>query len=290
VAASVDLDFLHSLAVADEDRRVLDRIAADRSTLLAGGVLPEPGELLRLNLDIDECLHQGPLRQGRPGAPLVLTLRSDLAPASLDTIIEIFRDGVHTRADGFRDADTLVDLGANEGFYTLFMKRLNPPLRALAVEPVAENAALCARNLAANGVDGVTLVEAAVTDHSGEVTLETYPHVGSVSSTDLRAFPRPWINARRIRRRVALSYTLRELMQSHGLARADLLKMDVEGSEERILATDPETLRCFGRVVVECHGVDVRERCTAALTDVGFRIVREERKRSGDVYAVQEGR
>jgi FkbM family methyltransferase len=287
VAASVDLEFLHTLAVDAEDRRVLDRVAADRRTLLAGGVLPEPGEPLRLKLDIDECLHQGRLRRGHPGTPLVLTLRSDLAPASLDTIIEIFRDGVHTRADGFREAETLVDLGANEGFYTLFMKRLNPGLRALAVEPVAENAALFRGNIAANGVDGVTLVQAAVTDRAGEVAIEVYPHVGSVASTDLKAFPRPWIDDTRIRRRVVPSSTLAGLMQLYGLEGADILKMDVEGSEDRICSTEPEVLRRFDRIVVECHGVEVRERCTAALKSAGFRVVREERKRSGEVYAVR---
>lgn len=285
MAAHIDIDFLHGLAVDAEDRVVLDRISADRDTLLAGGALREPGELLQLKLDMDRCL-----RPVAPGAPLVLTLQSDLAPSSLDTIIEIFRDGVHTRVEGFREARTLVDIGANEGFYTLLMKRLNPQLRVLAVEPVAENAALLRQNIAINGVDGVRLVEAAITGRGGEVEIETYPHVGSVASVDLSAFPRPWIQSDRIRRRAVPSRTLTELMDAHGLAGADILKMDVEGSEESIMCAEAEALRSFERVVVECHGVDVRNRCTAALTDAGFRIVLEEEKRSGEVYAVKAGR
>lgn len=307
MAADIDIAFLHSLALDAEDTRVLDRIAADRRTLLAGGTLPEPGRPLQLKLDIDPCLR--PSSRG-PADPLILTLRSDLAPASLDTLIELFRDGVHTRVAGFREIDagprasgaaratgtgttppapapaTLIDLGANEGFYTLLMKRCNPQLRVIAVEPVAENAALLRRNVSENGVTGVTVIEAAVTAQSGEIEIETYPHVGSVASTDLQAFPRPWIHADRIRRRAVPSRTFAELFRAHNLEAADIVKMDVEGSEEEIITGNLETLRACRRIVVECHGTAVRERCTAALRSLGYRIILEEAKRSGDVYAV----
>lgn len=267
---------------------MLHSIEADRETLLAGGSLPMPPELLTLSLEL------GPAELG-PGVlgpatgtsrTLHLTLRSDLAPASMDTLLEVFRDHAHALLPGFcgEAGGTVVDLGGNEGFYTLRMKLLNPVVRVVTAEPIRENAELFRANLEGNGVSGVTLRETAVTDCNGTVQIETIPHVGTVASTDILAFPRPWISAGDIRRRTVPTMTLDALLEATEVGEAEILKMDVEGSEVEILSGSREALSRFRRIVVECHGERARAATREIIESQRFRCLHAEPKRSGDLY------
>lgn len=68
---------------------------------------------------------------------------------------------------------------------------------------------------------------------------------------------------------------------------AELLKIDVEGSEYEILSQAAPLLRRFARIVVECHGYEARARCRESVEKRGFACVYAERKRSGDLYFVR---
>lgn len=290
MAARIDFDYLHTLAAAPEDHATLNRIEADREVLLSGGSLEIPGGPLPLSLRLGAGeLAPEAIVPAQPTRTIHLTLRSDLAPASMDTFLEIFRDHVHALLPGFSGeaGGNVVDLGANEGFYTLRMKLLNPDLRVVAAEPVAENVALFRDNIAANDMDGVTILETAVTDREGRVTLETLPHVGTVASTDILAFPRPWISSDEIDHREVATTTLEGLLDASGIEEAEILKLDVEGSEVDILSCNRQTLRRCRRVVVECHGGRARARVRAFLEGAGFASLYDEEKRSGDLYFVR---
>jgi FkbM family methyltransferase len=283
MSARIDFSYLNSLAGGPEDHAVLEGIEKDRERLLAGGSPELPGRPLSLTL----MLGEEELREsGGTSRALHLKLRSDLAPASMDTFLEIFRDQAHALLPGFRgeEGGTVVDLGANEGYYTIMMKLLNPALRILAAEPLGENAALFRGNLGANEIDGVTLLETAVTDRDGSVTLETLPHVGTVASTNILAFPRPWIRAEELERRRVPTMTLGALLETGEVEEGEILKIDVEGSEARILSCGSTVLRRFRRVVVECHGSESRAEVRRLLESAGFKRLYREEKRSGDLY------
>lgn len=71
-----------------------------------------------------------------------------------------------------REGMTVVDVGANVGYYTLLAARLvGPAGRVYAFEPSPENFALLARNVEANGYKNVVLVPKAVSDMSGTARL-----------------------------------------------------------------------------------------------------------------------
>jgi len=289
MAAHIDSDYLHACAVSPADARRVDRIIEDRGRILSGTPVPDGEEIFNLRLDPAGVATD----QANPRSPITLTLRRDLAPASLDTFIEIFRDGTHTALPAFGRSrggggGVIVDLGANEGYYALRMKRLDPGARVIAVEPVAENMELLRRNLQANGISNVDTIEAAVTDRDGTVELETYPHVGTVASTDIGAFPRPWIDPARIRRRQVRSVPLETVLGLAG-GEVDILKLDVEGSEEVILRAGAKALGRVWRVVCECHGPERRRAVRDILHAAGFDCIHAEEKRSGDLYFERAG-
>jgi FkbM family methyltransferase len=67
-----------------------------------------------------------------------------------------------------RTGDEACDVGANAGFFSLLMSRQVGPLGAItAFEPVASNVVELRHTLARNGVANVSVVSAAVADHTG---------------------------------------------------------------------------------------------------------------------------
>jgi FkbM family methyltransferase len=71
-----------------------------------------------------------------------------------------------------KEGMTVVDIGANIGYYTLLAARLvGPEGRVHAFEPSPENFALLSRNVDVNGYKNVVLIPKAVSDRSGTATL-----------------------------------------------------------------------------------------------------------------------
>ena len=137
----------------------------------------------------------------------------------------------------------VADVGANIGVVSALLSGLCPKGRIYAFEPVAENYAHLAANVAANALENVTVQQVALFDIDGEIEVEYdggYPggsHVGEGGT----AVP-------------ALRFDTWAHHQS--LDRLDLVKVDVEGAELAVLDGAAETLRRFRPIVViECNPV-----------------------------------
>lgn len=137
----------------------------------------------------------------------------------------------------------VADIGAHIGVVSVLLAGLCPKGRIHAFEPAAENHAHLTANIAANGLDNVTVQRAAVFDRDGEISLEfnaAYPggsHVGDGGATVPSVRLDTWAD------RVDLD-------------RLDLVKLDVEGVELAVLDGAAGTLRRFRPiVVVECNPV-----------------------------------
>src|SRR5262245_45001077 len=82
-----------------------------------------------------------------------------------------------------RPGATFVDLGANEGYYTVLAGRLvGPDGIAIAIEPQSRLLPIIKDNVALNDLQNVKLVQAAVSDYDGSAQLYLAPDVNSGSS------------------------------------------------------------------------------------------------------------
>lgn len=124
---------------------------------------------------------------------------------------------------------TYVDVGTNKGYFALLAARLlSGTGHVLAFEPEPENCACIRQSLQANRYTNVQLLELALGDRDDRALL----YLGQKSGwhTLLPGLPQRTEGAIEVRRR-RLDAVLEEL----GTQRIDVMKIDVEGAELRVL-------------------------------------------------------
>jgi FkbM family methyltransferase len=168
-----------------------------------------------------------------------------------------------------RSGDTVWDVGANVGFYSLIASRLVGDGKVVAFEPLPANQEAIRRNLALNEIVNVQLLELALSDEEGEAELEIHasPTWAKLDTSGDTPFKRGAEVSGRVRVRVS---TLDAQLAS--LAPPDVVKMDIEGAEvaalrgaSKLLSEHRPTLICelhgTNRAVtelLESHDYDVR--------------------------------
>lgn len=140
---------------------------------------------------------------------------------------------------------TVLDVGANVGWYTLHIAKRHPTSHVHAFEPIPRTSAQLARNLELNGLSNVTLHSHALGESEGSSTFfcpDAYP--GAASAVDLEvdsAVSRIDCPVRR----------LDDVVADLGL-RPDFMKCDVEGAELLVMRGARETIkRC--RPIIFCE-------------------------------------
>jgi FkbM family methyltransferase len=138
------------------------------------------------------------------------------------------------------DPRTILDIGANVGFASLYFSRRHPSARIGAVEADPRTFERLRRNAA--GLSRVSILNCAVSDIDGTLTFYASPH--SISSSVRRRSPKD--HAVKVR-----AMTVGALMDHFEMDRVGLLKMDIEGAEFDALAVAP--MDRVDEVIVEVH-------------------------------------
>jgi FkbM family methyltransferase len=142
-----------------------------------------------------------------------------------------------------RRADSVLELGANVGWFTVQAQRAAPGVHHVAVEPHPLSARICRANLALNGVDSVRLVEAAAVADAAAATVRLLVAADQQATPTVAFLPGdnelPPAMARDARDGPEVPVVaVRSL-----LAGVDVVKMDVEGQEHTLLAAGLDLFR-----------------------------------------------
>ncbi|MFB3777026.1 MAG: FkbM family methyltransferase [Bryobacteraceae bacterium] len=136
---------------------------------------------------------------------------------------------------------TVVDAGANEGLYTLLGSRcVGPGGQVWSFEPSPREFERLRRNVELNGLSNTRLFQVALADRAGQANLliaeaehAGQSTLGEFAYEGVESLGMAGVAVRR----------LDDFVQQEGIQRLDLLKMDVEGAEVRLLSGARETLR-----------------------------------------------
>jgi FkbM family methyltransferase len=134
------------------------------------------------------------------------------------------------------DSSVFLDIGANEGYFSVLGAMLvGPKGKVLAVEPQRRLQPILYENLGLNNVmENVLVIPAAITDSVGKATLHISPDINTgstslVTETTIYRLPTETVP----------TITMSELFVRHGIEKANLVKMDIEGFEyEAILGSE----------------------------------------------------
>lgn len=124
--------------------------------------------------------------------------------------------------------DVVLDIGANIGLYTLTLaRRVGPTGRVFAFEPEPSNCALLRKNIEQNGYHNVTIFEKAVSDRSGKCNLYLSKTHGGLHRT---------YQSRACSGSVVIESVRLDDIADLRDQEVNLIKIDVEGAEPRVLA------------------------------------------------------
>lgn len=216
------------------------------------------------------------LQSGSP--PPVLKFRSGyrLASRPVDTLPYLVYEICVRRCYGVpsefyvpRADDTVLDIGAHIGLFTVSLLAVCRSIRVHCFEPCEDVRPCLDWNIRENGMEQYVAVHGvAISDVRGEKTL----HVGAETGhSSLYARRRPAVADVPVR-----CITLTDAVKRTSADRIALLKIDTEGSEFDILRSgDQETWERIDRVALEFHDdiiPGIRAHCAKFFRNEGFEI------------------
>jgi FkbM family methyltransferase len=169
-----------------------------------------------------------------------------------------------------KPGDTVVDVGANVGYYSmLFAKLVGPSGRVVAIEALPKLAEVVKSHARQNHLENIRVVNVAASDCAGEVTLYEAPatNIGMTTVRADRGFP-PTAKVRAL--------PLTDILTAQELAAVALIKIDIEGAEipvVRHLLDHLDGFRHAPAIVVEAsiaENPDWKE-LFDRFTDAGFK-------------------
>ena len=207
--------------------------------------------------------HVGWLRHG-PGDEVAELLRQGRFEADEQAFLWLY----------LRSGSVFIDGGAHVGLFAVLAGQIiKKGGRVIAVEPDPSSAKMLRANLRDNAVRNAKVIEAALWDRTGQVNLSS-PPVGKSAFATIAG------SDANLGGRVVASITPTDLLDDCGIASADVVKLDLEGAEPRVVAA-AKHLALAGRLpllIVEFTEDNLRrnksssDRLHAELSDMGYTV------------------
>lgn len=178
-----------------------------------------------------------------------------------------------------RPGAIVADIGANIGWFTVLVARAVGELgRVYAFEPGACALAQLRQNVAINNLGNVAVIPLAVAESAGQVTLTSADGASGMGSIVHNPYSDLQLRAlRNVVVETVEQRTLDELSEQHGVERFDLVKIDVEGAEYRVLAGMRDLLKrgAVGAILLEVN--EERLQLQGVSVEEVFQLFREYR-------------
>ncbi len=197
---------------------------------------------------------------------------------SIEAYVEVFMDEVYDRVASPQKGDTVIDIGAYVGMYSIKASQfVGATGKVLAVEPLPSNQTYLKTNV--KDCPNIRIAKLALSNYEGTGKIYSSPSTAAHSMT--------YVTGEFVKVKVT---TLDKLVKAFGLQRVDYIKMDAEGSDLDILEGAIEVLHRHSPVlaIASYHtnstGVPYIEQVMAYLRELGYKCITDK----GYVYARKE--
>jgi FkbM family methyltransferase len=190
-----------------------------------------------------------------------------------------------------KDGETLFDIGANIGVYTIYAALRHPAVRVVAFEPEYANLHLLRDNVIENGLsERVSIYPFALSDRSGLSTLHIQDLTpgAALSTESAQSLGVTLAGKRVVAREGTYALTVDEFCRLSAMT-PNCIKLDVDGTEPEILMGAAHTLenRALRSIILEMpENESARDRCKTYLSQAGFSHERRDsvKKVSNEVW------
>lgn len=142
----------------------------------------------------------------------------------------------------------IIDAGAHIGLSTLYFKKVYPGAQIIAIEPNPKSFEILEKNIFENQIDGVTTINAALSTAKGQEKLFLDSSDDEWHST--ASFHKgSWAGTQKSSEIIVKTLTLSEFINQP----VDFLKLDIEGSEQKVLTQAASNLKLVSEMHVEFH-------------------------------------
>jgi len=157
--------------------------------------------------------------------------------------------------------DTMFDVGANVGYYTLLgSHRVGTTGHVVAFEPLPANVRFLQRHVRLNRVQNVSLQAVAVSDHDGRARFAPHASNAMGKLSDAGSVE-------------VATVSLDSIAKAGRFPDPNLLKIDVEGAELGVLRGAAQLLdRARPAILLATHGADVHRQCCDFLRNAGYEL------------------
>ncbi|HEX3911366.1 MAG TPA: FkbM family methyltransferase [Solirubrobacteraceae bacterium] len=169
-----------------------------------------------------------------------------------------------------KPGQTVYDVGANIGFFTILCSRLvGPEGHVYAFEPIPQNLATLRHNVTLNALSNVTIVDKALSSSTGVAQMFVSPW-SAFHSLNVEGATKQEDHGPDEGEVTVQTVTLDEFVQGEGVRAPDLLKIDVEGAELIVVQGMSQTLRAEEPLLlVELH--DTKHGYAEFVDSIGYR-------------------
>lgn len=193
--------------------------------------------------------------------------------STIETYIEIFLKNNHFLCPEFipKNDQLILDIGANQGYYSLKVKSYAPNCKIIAFEPNPLMYDALLKNIKSNNVQMFESENVAIADKDGFINLEIVPQIGAIGGKSIKIPERKWMKDEFIRNINAKTLALDTVFNKYKIDKVDILKIDVEGMEVEILS-NCHNLDKVERLVIEYHSEKIKEQLIKLLESQDFSI------------------
>ncbi|MBD2459671.1 FkbM family methyltransferase [Oscillatoria sp. FACHB-1407] len=165
----------------------------------------------------------------------------------------------------------IIDLGANIGLGALSLSCQFPQAELICVEPDPRNKPLLTQTLAVNHVPA-KVFDCAIGANSGQLKLRfgDDPTCSALESSPMHQLDQTV---------VVEVKTIPEILREIGWSEIDLLKIDIEGSEDDLLSQNNEWLKNVKAIILEIHPNTTPEKIQSYLQPYNFHLKRHREGR-----------
>jgi FkbM family methyltransferase len=180
------------------------------------------------------------------------------------------------------DGDTVVDVGAHIGLYTLIAaNRVGSSGKVIAIEPDPENFKILKKNVLLNQLSNVEALECAVysTKEKLKLFLPELEEGRTIFNTVMQDRARTSNNFLEVE-----ANSLDNILQSINIAEVNWIKIDVEGAELEVLKGAANTLALNKNLtlVIEIHGMEIYMQMIEYLKTRNLMTIYEKSNEKGD--------